>query len=463
MHVWNYPDLHVWIQKGCVSDITHVDVLYCMRSKLFNLPDEIGLLRALRVFRCARNGLVKLPESVYQLKNLTDLDVDRNNITELSDFKGFVSLEMFTCVGNLLASLPADIGSCTKLSRIICCLNQIQTLPPSIGNLVNLTSLDISSNKLTCFPKEIGLLTSLKELYCGANLITELPEEFGNLTRLVYLYIQQNHLTNLPTWIDRLVMLETLKCSSNRITFIPAEFGRLARLRRFICNYNRITVFPMELCNLHLTEFNYSNNLLEYIPPNIERFINRLKHAQGVYKDTQSVHNSGIQASITASIHNIISIPPVFTLEQVFSSILSDEILTPQTKEALVEYSKDKSVHSLLNLTFSELLLAVWNRILSFDENLSKEIKNTLNTEMSDALCKCFTGRISRLVNCLNGYDELVKITISDNEQIGTIISIAKAQTTNVDDHKKLVVKRLTELGYPENVITEWTSYIEDE
>ena len=40
------------------------------------------------------------------------------------------------------------------------------------------------------------------------------------------------------------------------------------------------------------------------------------------------------------------------------------------------------------------------------------EIKKILNEEMASALCKCFTGRISRLLNCLNKIDPLVHIHI---------------------------------------------------
>ena len=47
---------------------------------------------------------------------------------------------------------------------------------------------------------------------------------------------------------------------------------------------------------------------------------------------------------------------------------------------------------------------------------------------MSDSLCKCFTGRMSRLINCLNGFDELVQINISENEQIGQIIILVREQ-----------------------------------
>jgi hypothetical protein len=38
----------------------------------------------------------------------------------------------------------------------------------------------------------------------------------------------------------------------------------------------------------------------------------------------------------------------------------------------------------------------------------------------------CFTGRISRLVNCLSGFDDIINIGISDSEQLGIIISVVK-------------------------------------
>merc|ERR1711871_1629479 len=38
------------------------------------------------------------------------------------------------------------------------------------------------------------------------------------------------------------------------------------------------------------------------------------------------------------------------------------------------------------------------------------------------SLCKCFTGRITRLINCLNVLDPLVEINLlSENEMINTI------------------------------------------
>ncbi len=95
----------------------------------------------------------------------------------------------------------------------------------------------------------------------------------------------------------------------------------------------------------------------------------------------------------------------------------------------------------------------------------SVEIKRVLDQEMADATCMCFTGRISRLVNALNGFDDLVRVNIGDNEQIGTIISLVKNQLDEKcqytrEEHVRIARLRLTELGYPSAVIEEWVGYI---
>jgi len=129
-----------------------------------------------------------------------------------------------------------------------------------------------------------------------------------------------------------------------------------------------------------------------------------------------------------------------------------------------LEYKNSTDVYTALGITFEELLTYVFNRI-EINEH-KDEIKKILNTEMTDSVCKCFTGRISRLVNCLNGFDELVNIKIADNEQISQIIIAVQTRLENdnmydVDLHKSLVTAQLKEMNYEESVINEWVNNIE--
>jgi hypothetical protein len=146
------------------------------------------------------------------------------------------------------------------------------------------------------------------------------------------------------------------------------------------------------------------------------------------------------------------------------TNIINDNILTEKSKNLLIEYSENKDIHSYTQLTFEELLCNVWTLINTL--NTKDEIKSILNTEMNDSECKCFTGRISRLINCLNGFSDLVNIHISDNQQIGNIIVIIKEKLElennyNIEIHKKLVEKELIERKFSKEIIEEWINFIE--
>ena len=280
---------------------------------------------------------------------------------------------------------------------------------------------------------------------------------------MIRFWLKSNQLTSIPPEIGQLTNLTGLSLESNQLTSIPPEIGQLTNLTGLWLSDNQLTSIPPEIGQLrNLKVFQIQNNAIEHIPANVARLLNRQRTAQGVYRDTQSVHNSNIQKTIKESIYRLLREKPEET--EVIPLILSDSVLSQFTKESLVEYSRDKSVHTELNLSFSDLLILVWNRILISPD--ADEIKRVVNTEMRDAECKCFTGRISRLLNCLNGFDPLVVIQISDNEQIGNIISLVKTQLEEkneytIEKHKEEASERLRELGVKDEEIEVWLSYIE--
>jgi hypothetical protein len=94
------------------------------------------------------------------------------------------------------------------------------------------------------------------------------------------------------------------------------------------------------------------------------------------------------------------------------------------------------------------------------------EILKIMNIELDDSLCKCYTGRMSRIINCLNGFSNLVKVQISESEQIGQIISIVKEMLFSKEDytvekHKELSRMELVNRGYNDDTIETWIAYIE--
>ena len=138
---------------------------------------------------------------------------------------------------------------------------------------------------------------------------------------------------------------------------------------------------------------------------------------------------------------------------------LSNPILTQKTKEALIEYSNCTEVHSIMGITFEELLKAVLIEIDTLENK--DEIFEILNQEMADSICKCFTGRLSRLINCLNGFSDKVSIQISTNEEISNIIIVLQNKIKDTYELKKAIEMEMTERGYDEATINEWVLYVE--
>ena len=122
-------------------------------------------------------------------------------------------------------------------------------------------------------------------------------------------------------------------------------------------------------------------------------------------------------------------------------------------------YSEHEDIHSTLGVTFKEVLLYVWQIIKTHND--SNQIKQILNEEMNDSICKCFTGRLSRLINTLNGFDSRVSIKISDSSEISNIIIMAKNRYVNINDQKTHIIKELKERKYTDDIINEWISYLE--
>jgi len=240
-------------------------------------------------------------------------------------------------------------------------------------------------------------------------------------------------------------------------------------LERLWCENNNLTHLPLWLMNCRYLEYlDYHNNEI-VLSPQMTRFINRLKQGNlkslSIYNDGQNIHNSNIQLSVKESIDKITTRIDLDTYnkDKLYDIIIEDNILN--CKEQLIEYCNDDSVHSLLLLTFPEVLWYVLMTITKdFDIETQQEIKSILNDEMKETMCKCFTGRMSRIINCLNGFSDLVQIEIKEESQIGNIIVLVRDRLTgnySVEKHKEEVRIELEERGYLSEIIEEWVSYIE--
>jgi Leucine-rich repeat (LRR) protein len=470
MQSCNWPNLHTFTCS--FNNLTHLPAninwpnlhtFTCSHNKLTQLP-AIMLVPNLQIFNCSFNKLTQLPANI-NLPNLQNFDCSNNKLTHLPENINWPNLEKFNCVFNQITQLPENINW-PNLQDFDCRNNQITHLP-AIILVPNLRIFDCSYNKLTQLPANINL-PNLQEFFCSSNQLTHLPA-IMLMPNLKDFGCSYNNLTQLPdmqscNWPN----LQHFNCSENQLTHLPENI-HWPNLQILSCYNNQLTQLPIHIMTLtRLRHIDCSNNPLE-LSPQIARFINRIYNVQtkqfNVYADGQNVHDSNIQLCIKDSINALTTRRDIraYNKIQLIETIMSDSVLT--CKEQLIEYLEDETVHSLLLLTWGEVLWAVLRTIeLDFNIEQQIEIKLILNQEMDDALCKCFTGRMGRVVNCLNGFSPLVNINIKDSDQIGNIIVLIKsklANNYNVETHKQLVKQELESRGFDDQVINEWIGYIE--
>jgi hypothetical protein len=344
-------------------------------------------------------------------------------------------------------------------------------------NVKSLEIIGVFGSRIKTLSEHIDSLPNISTLIISNNLIKILPPQIGNLKHLKTLNVSNNRLSNLPVEISKLIHLTTLDISNNNINDVPSEFFKLTNLINF--NYTN------EGKNIqHLIDIIYTNKL--YFDANYDFYIDMmialtdmernvpeqddfLRGDQpspidvGIYSNNQNVHDSTIQSSIKDSINRIMKKHRTMDPENVMKSIQSDSILTSLTKRLLIKFSENTDLISKCDVSFLDVLIAVWNCVVK--NPYSNDIKNVLNEEMKDAKDKCFTGRVSRLLNCLSGYDDDVEVKISDSEQIGNVISSTEMNLRTegkytVARHKKRATNSLKMLGYTDDVISTWVNHI---
>jgi Leucine-rich repeat (LRR) protein len=382
-----------------------------------------------------------------------------NDIKELNTLKNKDLVIELIINNNQLTKLPDCINEFINLQYLYCHYNKLTTLGSL--NLPNLQNLSCSNNKLTT----LGQLNlpNLQQLYCSENELTTLGEL--NLPNLQGLYCTYNNLSTLGEL--NFPNLQELYCYNNQLTTLGHL--NLPNLQILYCSDNNLSILPLSLMNTRLNYIDYENNEIDNLPLPLIRFINRIRQGDlnkiNVYNDSQNIHNSSIQLTVKDSINKLSDkFRKPFNLEELTRTILEDSRIN--CKESLIQYMANKEVHSILLLNFAEILWLVWMEINSFEDEVQVEIKKRLNEEISEAECMCYTGRCNRLINCLNGFSDLVEIKIQDSSQIGNIIVIIKerlGEEYTVDKHKEEVKKELLERGYDLETINEWVEYIQEE
>jgi Leucine-rich repeat (LRR) protein len=301
-------------------------------------------------------------------------------------------------------------------------------------------TLSISNNNINNIPDEIGNLINISLLDLGHNDINILPTTMGNMTNLEELYVNNNRINILPN--------ELMRCHQLGFCLFTGNLG--------IVTSHELLTFLDRFINNNINPQPNNNNIFHTIDPKIK-----------IYSSNQSVHASSIQSDIKKSIKKLLKDNSTLDINQVLVLIKIDKILDKKTKNILIKFSEDlTNHHSTLNVTFGDILAAVWEKITTLQYEYQTEVKKIICQEMAISQDKCFTGKISRLVSCLQGFIEGIEIGINKSEQISNIILMVKKKLEKDDELTQPnwieeFEKEMKNRKYSDKEINEWSQFIE--
>lgn len=418
--------------EGC----TQLQELYCHRSMISSLK-HLSQCSMLRVLVCRDNNLESL-DGVQNCKQLRNIRCSFNRLTTLNHINSCVRLKYLDCCNNQLRSI--DIEGCTRLRKLECfdddlVMSRIRCTP-LLKTLVFSNGMFNRKGTMTTL-EGIQRFRHLEKLDCGGHLLTSLAG------------------------IETLTHLRKLDCIDNKLTTL-AGIELCHNLRELSCDRNQLESMEEIVYLRHLTTISFRINPILTQSLQVVRFLDRLwnvNRSSSVYMDRQNVHDTHVQKTVCDSIQRLLTdAKPTFRIESVLESNLSDH-----TKQRLVEYCEDMTVHSVHLLTYAELLAHIWARITRSEYR--DELVRILDEQIQDAECMCFTGRFNRTLSVLVGFYDDIVISISDNSRISAIIIAAGAMpgSSNPAQHRELAYRKLIDAGYSLEQVQPWLDAIHEQ
>uniref|UniRef100_A0A6C0E9Y3 Uncharacterized protein n=1 Tax=viral metagenome TaxID=1070528 RepID=A0A6C0E9Y3_9ZZZZ len=438
--------------------------LYLNYARLTEIKEIFfNSLTSLQQLDLCFNRLEEIEENTFDtLVNLQYLFLGGNRLTEIKEntFDALVNLQTLSLRGNELTEIKENtFDRLTNLKTLDLSFNKLTEIKENtFDQLTNLQELYLNSNKLTELKENtFDKLTNLNTLYLYGNELEKIKENtFDRLINLHNLYLDNNELTEIKeNTFGGLAALQYLNLSNNKLTEIKENtFGRLTNMLHLDVSNNKLKSLPLSILNcrrLHI--LNYEDNGDIIVDIRIGRFIDRMQNYNNhaLFNDYQNIHSSSIQESVKKSIDNLMKDP--FTCEKEF---IVESLLTYKLNciSSLLSYLDDKDYHSTLLLTFYEVFVKVFGRISN--SPYKEDLMRRLDEEMMESECKCFTGRITRLLNVLNGFYEDIQITISNNERISAIILLTLNGQEMSDELREICRAKLKDIGIEDEEIEVW-------
>lgn len=140
--------------------------------------------------------------------------------------------------------------------------------------------------------------------------------------------------------------------------------------------------------------------------------------------------------------------------------------LSPEAKKLFNQYCDNEEIHCELNVTYKDVADRVISWLYEQPVETWNEVIKILEVEILASKDKCFTGRLSRLVSCLDGFHPGVRVSIATSDQISNrvlgVIERGKVEGIEKEELTKRIRTELTELEMTEEQMEEWLKTVDD-
>ena len=169
-----------------------LEILNLSGNALSSLPHDLARLHKLRVIFCSDNRFTHVPEVLGECPQLEMIGFKANQIRHFpaASLPGTLRWLIFT--DNQLGELPAELGQCSRMQKLMLAGNQLQRLPDEMAALQQLELLRISANRFDALPEWLLTLPRLAWLAFAGNPFSDVGESAA----------MAKHVTNPIDWTE---------------------------------------------------------------------------------------------------------------------------------------------------------------------------------------------------------------------------------------------------------------------
>jgi len=228
------------------------DALDCSAQPFFNIPDP-NFEQALIDDNIDSDGIINGQMLESDALGITFLDVNSENISDLTGIEFFLDLETLNATNNNLSTI--DLSANLALDGLLLGINNLTSI--DLSNNTNLVSLVLAQNQISSI--DLSVNTALTQVFIQNNTLTEFNA--NSLPNLAQLNVSQNDLTLLDLSLN--TNLTQLLASGNNLISLNLQNGTNTTIAS---NDFDVTLNENLTC-IQVDDVNYSTNTWPSIDP----------------------------------------------------------------------------------------------------------------------------------------------------------------------------------------------------